>query len=364
MSAAGRTPVFAWWRAGRRSARPAADHPSRARRLAAPVRRPRAGPGDGRAGALVRGLAMRGVGQPLLLVVRPAAAGRRGLQLRRHAAVRTDRVAGPRAAARPEGAGRPHRGRAHHALRRARRAAPQDGSGGESDQLSAPDLRAGRRRLGDGPGDGRRRGRGLRGARRRVEGPAPPRQGGQPEQRADADRWRVRPRAGCGPGPQGRDPGSRAGLLRRPEGGVRADAAVLLERPPERPPGLPGAALLRADPAGQGRLERGLLLRLQRGAAPRCPAQPGRGHLRAHAHRRHPERPARRRPRAHPRRPARSRRRRRAGGRRARRAPSRWPPSPRSSATSRPTSGPTTATSGRSGSWPAASGPHWARSRR
>ena len=83
---------------------------------------------------------------------------------------------------------------------------------------------------------------------------------------------------------------------RRRSGG-RPDAAVLRQRPEVRPARQPGAPVLRPDPAGQGRLELGLLLRLERGAAARGAAADGHPPLRARAagpHRRRAEHLARR----------------------------------------------------------------------
>ena len=105
---------------------------------------------------------------------------------------------------------------------------------------------------------------------RRLEGPAAPRQGGQPQQRAAC-----RPAASsCSSSTPTRSPTPE--ILERTLGYFRDDDVALVQTPQwffnvpaARPVRQPGAALLRADPAGQGRLERRVLLRLERRLAAR-----------------------------------------------------------------------------------------------
>ena len=103
------------------------------------------------------------------------------------------------------------------------------------------------------------------------DGHAAAREGRQPQQRAVRHRGRVPAHPRRRPDPRAGHPGPHPGLLQGPRSRPGPDAAVLQQRPRRRPAGQPGAAVLRPHPAGQGRLERRVLLRLQRRAPPRGP---------------------------------------------------------------------------------------------
>ena len=161
------------------------------------------------------------------------------------------------------------RRRLHHHPQRAGRAGRRDRPGGHPDQLPARDVDPRRRRP---PRDARRGGR----ARRRVHHPhrglARPtaaRQGRQPQQRPVRDARRVHAHPRRRPDPRPGDPRPHPRLVPGPRGRPGADAPVVHQRHRVRPARLAGRAVLRPDPAGQGRLERRLLLRVQRGAAAR-----------------------------------------------------------------------------------------------
>ena len=198
----------------------------------------------------------------------PARPGR-DLQPGRLAAVRHDGVAaqGARRAARA-GPG-PDRRRLHRDVQRAARPGARHRAGRPAHHLPAPHLDPRRRQP-------RRAARPRGGGGDRVDHPlgrlgrhAAPRQGRQPQQRAAGHRGRVPAHPRRRHGPRARDPGPDAGLLLRRADGAGPDPAVLRQRPRRRPARQPGAAVLRADPGGQGRLERRVLLRLQRRHPPR-----------------------------------------------------------------------------------------------
>ena len=144
-----------------------------------------------------------------------------------------------------------------------------DGDRSARDRLPAPDLHPRRRREPRDGADGARGGHRLRHADRRLEGPPAPREGRQPQQRAVSDHRRVPADPRRRPDPDAGDARQDARVVSRPARRPRADAAVLHQRPRRGSDGQPGAAVLRADPAGQGRLERRVLLRLERHPAAR-----------------------------------------------------------------------------------------------